>query len=513
MKTKEVNIVFDYNFPTIPPFERRFGDWQCTHNCIDYGAFFEYYNDQNHFDSGKYINWYSKKYKTPPQTYNNIPAFFYLKNRINFYKYKTVQKKKKFNQNILYFYPVSLFSQATFSIGDYNNMVFDKISKNVIEELKTAPNFYLMISYFYEGLLYTEEMENLYKWMAKYEIPEEKIYLTYANYNIDEWWKDISKSDIINKKLNFIPYMWPLQYMPRDYKDTIIDYKNITGNFLSHERKIWDNVLGDVDRANQSFNLEYKVENKKYDFNCLIRQLRHHRILLLCYLRMNKLLDKNLVSYDFNSLGFKFEHGYFNLIDDKVPGESVDYYSLINCGLNSLGFDWKPWLYEYFKLYIDEPKKVIDFDDMENIHGLWMETDVPYKDSMFSIVSESYFFESSKVHYISEKVIKPIMHSHPFILFAKSGVLKFMKEKGFKTFHPYIDETYDELENDIDRFRVILDEIKRLCDLTDEEKLEWMRNVKPIVEHNFNHFMSYDKESKKENDRILNDIIKKTILI
>ena len=145
---------------------------------------------------------------------------------------------------------------------------------------------------------------------------------------------------------------------------------------------------------------------------------------------------------------------------------------------------------EYSQLWI-EKKKVVDIENTEEIHGLRMENDIPYKDSMFTIVSESYFFEGSKVHYISEKVLKPMINNHPFILFKKPGILKFLKEKGFKTFHPYIDETYDEIKEDVARFSVIGAEIQRLCNQT-EEKLEWMKNIKPIVEHNFNHFMAYD---------------------
>ena len=100
-----------------------------------------------------------------------------------------------------------------------------------------------MISYFYEGIVYTKEMENIYKWIKKYEIPEDKIYFVYGNHNIDDWWNDISKSDIINKKLNFISYIWPLQYMPDYYRPIIDEYKNITKDLLPHERKIWDNVF------------------------------------------------------------------------------------------------------------------------------------------------------------------------------------------------------------------------------------------------------------------------------
>lgn len=464
----DVQLVYDYNFPSVEPESKWFEAYQSTHNCINLEAFAEYYDDTKKMDSGQYVDWYSKKYKTAPQAYNQVPNFIGVHPSVSFYHYKK-KLKPKFRKT-LFFYPIALYSEAINSIGDYENMVFDKITKDVVEEVKTSPNFYLMINYFYEGIVYTSEMENLYKWMKKYEIPEDKIYFVYGNHDIDDWWNEISKSDIINKKLNFISYIWPLQCMPDYYRPIIDEYKK----FRTSE-------------SNQSFNLEYKVENKKYDFNCLIRQIRPHRILLLCFLRLVKLLDKNLVSYDLHSLGFTFQHGWHWLI------EGNDYtnrdYPIVS---DKDPFNWRDYLREYSQLWIEQPKKVVDIENTEEIHGLRMENDIPYKDSMFTIVSESYFFEGSKVHYISEKVLKPMMHNHPFILFAKPGILKFLKEKGFKTFHPYIDETYDEIKEDVARFSVIGAEIERLCNQTDEEKLEWMKNVKPIVEHNFNHFMAYD---------------------
>ena len=492
----DAQLVYDYNFPSVEPESKWFQAYQSTHNCIDLEAFAEYYDDTKKMDSGQYVDWYSEKYKTPPQAYNQIPNFIGVNPSVSFYHYKK-NLKPKFRKT-LFFYPIALYSEAMNSIGDYEHMVFDKITKDVIEEVKTSPHFYLMISYFYEGIVYTKEMENIYKWIKKYEIPEDKIYFVYGNHNIDDWWNDISKSDIINKKLNFISYIWPLQYMPDYYRPIIDEYKNITKDLLPHERKIWDNVF-ETSENNQSINLEYKVEKKKYDFNCLLRQLRPHRILLLCFLRLVNLLDKNLISYDLYSLGFKFEFGWYWLIE----GNKTRNYPLVS---NEGPFKWVDYLQQYSKLWIEQPKKVVDIENTEEIHGLRMENDIPYKDSMFTIVSETYFFEQSKVHYISEKVLKPMIHNHPFILFAKPGILKFLKEKGFKTFHPYIDEIYDEIDDDIERFACISREIERLCSQTDEEKLEWMKNIKPIVEHNFNHFMLYD--SKLEDTKILNGVTK-----
>jgi hypothetical protein len=65
------------------------------------------------------------------------------------------------------------------------------------------------------------------------------------------------------------------------------------------------------------------------------------------------------------------------------------------------------------------------------------------------------------------------------------GLLKYLRSTGYKTFHPYIDETYDTIDDDEIRYQMIVDEIKRLCNQTDEEWLAWQNNIKNIVEHNY----------------------------
>ena len=61
--------------------------------------------------------------------------------------------------------------------------------------------------------------------------------------------------------------------------------------------------------------------------------------------------------------------------------------------------------------------------------------------------------------------------------------LKFLKEEfGFKTFHPIIDESYDEEENPQKRMQLIRDEIKRLNSYT----LEELKNIISIDETSIN---------------------------
>lgn len=103
---------------------------------------------------------------------------------------------------------------------------------------------------------------------------------------------------------------------------------------------------------------------------------------------------------------------------------------------------------------------------------------------MFTFVTETSYLDGE--FYISEKVVKAIGQNHPFIVFGNYGTLKELKRLGFKTFEPFIDESYDSEKNVQKRIDLIFDEVTKLVNKSDEEKLEWMSGVQNIVHHNSN---------------------------
>ena len=82
--------------------------------------------------------------------------------------------------------------------------------------------------------------------------------------------------------------------------------------------------------------------------------------------------------------------------------------------------------------------------------------------------------------FLSEKIYKPMAFKHPFIVFAQPGILKQLREYGYKTFHPFIDESYDDEKDDIKRFDMVVAEIERLNTFTDDQWIEWQKNIKAI---------------------------------
>jgi hypothetical protein len=84
----------------------------------------------------------------------------------------------------------------------------------------------------------------------------------------------------------------------------------------------------------------------------------------------------------------------------------------------------------------------------------------------------------------TEKTYKTIGCTKPFMVVSTPEFLKEFKQLGYKTFHPYIDETYDTIENDNDRMKAITSEIERLSNLSDQEFAEVVTKCTKIAKHN-----------------------------
>lgn len=226
----------------------------------------------------------------------------------------------------------------------------------------------------------------------------------------------------------------------------------------------------------------------------MCRHWKLHRLLLMSML--HKLgLDDNLVSWD-NKL---FDE---NTIRDF---ENIDY---------------NP---EFVEL-IRTTSRHLDIEDLTKIAGYGFENKDIYLNSYISLVSESIFFQKDvdengfsefPTGYLSEKIWKPIGHSQPFILAGPSKSLQYLKSIGFKTFHPFIDESYDLENNDYKRLEMIIKEVDKFSNKTKEEKDEFLKNVADICKYNQILFLNYSSGcfNIKDCARIVNRLIKNKTLV
>jgi hypothetical protein len=104
-----------------------------------------------------------------------------------------------------------------------------------------------------------------------------------------------------------------------------------------------------------------------------------------------------------------------------------------------------------------------------------------FKKSYFYIVTERDY--SNHCIFPSEKIYKSFLYKIPFIHIGNPGMLKYLKERGFKTFNDIIDESYD-FENDYERRkRMIYSEILRIQN--SPMNLFYNDKLYNILDHNY----------------------------
>ena len=64
--------------------------------------------------------------------------------------------------------------------------------------------------------------------------------------------------------------------------------------------------------------------------------------------------------------------------------------------------------------------------------------------------------------FLTEKTFKPIRHGQPFVLFAPPGSLAQLRGLGYRTYDAYMDNSYDTIVNNTDRFCATAETVRRL---------------------------------------------------
>tara|TARA_Y100000361_G_C11097716_1_gene310090 strand:- start:683 stop:949 length:267 start_codon:yes stop_codon:yes gene_type:complete len=88
-------------------------------------------------------------------------------------------------------------------------------------------------------------------------------------------------------------------------------------------------------------------------------------------------------------------------------------------------------------------------------------------------------------------------------MFGSPYMMKTLREvQGFKTFSPWIDESYDEEENHEKRLMMIVEEVKRLCQSKkDIHKMYY--EMKDVLIYNQNHLLNHEYKDFKKIRKIL----------
>lgn len=120
-----------------------------------------------------------------------------------------------------------------------------------------------------------------------------------------------------------------------------------------------------------------------------------------------------------------------------------------------------------------------------------------YLNSYIYIVTETNFENDI---FLTEKICNPMAVLQPFIIFGAYGYLKYLQLLGFKTFNGFIDESYDDIKNNQQRYIKVCSEIERISNLPIDELHNWYISIKDILINNRNHLLEFaDKIIFKDN--------------
>jgi len=102
------------------------------------------------------------------------------------------------------------------------------------------------------------------------------------------------------------------------------------------------------------------------------------------------------------------------------------------------------------------------------------------ENSWVSVVGETFPYENG-CFFVTEKTAKPLMAGRPFIMLGGANYLKQLRQLGFKTFSPVIDESYDEIPDLETRVVSAFNSFKKLAT---QDPSQITQKLLPILQHN-----------------------------
>ena len=95
---------------------------------------------------------------------------------------------------------------------------------------------------------------------------------------------------------------------------------------------------------------------------------------------------------------------------------------------------------------------------------------------------------------LSEKTWKTLVNQRMFVMVGPANSLSHLKDLGFKTFSPFINEDYDNILDPVARMREIYHEIDRLCAIPLDDVKQQVLEYKDRIEHNYHQLRKLEQE-------------------
>jgi hypothetical protein len=227
--------------------------------------------------------------------------------------------------------------------------------------------------------------------------------------------------------------------------------------------------------------LDHK-SHRPYEFLFLNGRLRPHRKYLIDHLRAQGLLSNAL----WTNLGSQVELGFTSQLD---TGKTEPIRLL-------------PPEYEIERA-VTQRELVPESGFVKHLlfNNTWGDAIVNhrcYTDTWFSVVTETIYDYPHTFR--TEKIWKPILMAHPFVVAANRGYLQDLRNAGFQTFHTLIDERYDQIDCPRTRIERIIDTVRGISQMG---AAEFWTASRDICKYNQQHLVEYNREQRAQLPRNL----------
>ena len=226
-------------------------------------------------------------------------------------------------------------------------------------------------------------------------------------------------------------------------------------------------------------------ENKPYKFLFLNGRARPHR---------------KYIWERFQEIGI-LDSALWTMLDGRRS--NTEHFNLVRCGLQrmttntpirSLPGDYEVSMFRGHEII--SPEYSHQNIKHELFQGLWGDVYIdpgPYIDTYFSLVTETVYEHPESFR--TEKIAKPLAMAHPWIAAANPGFYRDIRNLGFRTFHPIIDESFDGIENHQDRMERIISVVQDLCN---QNLHGFLDSVRDICKYNQQHLIEIVPRLKQE---------------
>ena len=374
----------------------------------------------------------------------------------SYLKYKEESLYFGKENNKKYIYPIKINPHIDDFIG-FNLRPGNKLNGEYFwkhmstEALRDAQrgNCLIFLDYGQENFIEKTTYQNLHEVLKYSGIPKEQILLAFNSMNAQEVYESWFPAE--DRRLQVMS--WPFVMVASSYHYTICD--------PSQRLSI------------SQFESTRDIKRSHY-FLFKIRNTRPHRVALLYKMANEGLLEKT----DWSCLTpIRFNKGEVDFINEKYNFNLDNEIISMLCSLlpRSLSSE-KGTVHSHVSAWTDK------------------HTDA-HRNSYLYICTETFCHGEHKS--LTEKIFKPIANFQPFIFVAYPKALALLKNLGFKTFSPFIDERYDDEQDEVKRLQLIYKEIDKIAKMSAEEIHEWFWNMKDILIHNHTHLLTLHQQEPK----------------